>query len=77
MLGGWSWALNDYYEMNIMTRLDTSEMMLLQEQEDPFFYRERLTMPKLIVNAVLDEFQQPGMRLFVLPIVVSCSTNTN
>ena len=45
--------------MNIMTRLDTPEMTMLQEQEDPFFYKERLTMHKLVVNAVLDEFQQP------------------
>lgn len=56
---GWTFALSDYIDMNIMTRLDTPEMKLLQQYEDPYFYKERLTMPKFIVNAALDEFQMP------------------
>lgn len=37
--GGWSWALTDYLDMDIMTRIDTPNMLLLQQMEDPYFYR--------------------------------------
>ena len=56
---GWSFALKDYTEMDIMSRLDSDNMHLLQENVDPYFYKDRLTMPKLIVNACEDEFQMP------------------
>jgi PhoPQ-activated pathogenicity-related protein len=58
--GGWSFALEDYYDMNITSRFDSDRMRMLQEIEDPYFYFHRLAgLPKFIINAVGDEFQQP------------------
>jgi PhoPQ-activated pathogenicity-related protein len=45
--GGWTYALSDYTDMNITYRFDDPNMNLLQQYEDPYFYRDRLTMPKV------------------------------
>ena len=37
--------------MNITRRFDDPNMPLMQQMIDPYFYRERLTMPKFVINS--------------------------
>ena len=57
--GNWSFVMYDYWIEGINGRLDDPNLVLMQEQIDPFFYKDRLTMPKLIVSATGDEFFMP------------------
>jgi PhoPQ-activated pathogenicity-related protein len=57
--GAWSFALQDYYKANITQYFDSPQVAQLQTIIDPYFYRKRLTMPKLAINAGGDEFQMP------------------
>jgi PhoPQ-activated pathogenicity-related protein len=59
MYGAWSFALQDYYAMNITMLWDEPGMKTLMQIVDPYYYLPRLTMPKLAVNAGGDEFQMP------------------
>lgn len=45
--GGWSYALQDYVDMHLTVRFDDPNMIYLQQNEDPYFYFDRLTMPKV------------------------------
>ncbi len=62
--GFYSLAIDDYYQHKIMQRLHDPRLKQLYEIEDPYSYRERLTMPKLIVNAAGDEFFLPDSSQF-------------
>ncbi len=54
--GFWAPAIWSYVEMGIPDWFGTPEMRRLQEIVDPYEYRARLTMPKLIINATGDQF---------------------
>lgn len=49
-------SLKDYSGQRIVDWSGTPEMRTLQRIEDPFEYRERLTLPKFIFNAAGDQF---------------------
>ena len=62
--GFWAPAIASYVEMGIPDRLGTPEMQRLRETVDPYEYRARLTMPKLIINATGDQFFVPDSSRF-------------
>jgi PhoPQ-activated pathogenicity-related protein len=54
--GFWAPAIRSYVEMGIPEWFGTPEMGRLRKIVDPYEYRARLTMPKLIINATGDQF---------------------
>jgi PhoPQ-activated pathogenicity-related protein len=57
--GFWSPAIKDYLENDIMRWSGTARYRELMKVVEPYEYRDRLTMPKFIVNAAGDEFFLP------------------
>ena len=49
-------ALKDYVEFNLPCRVQTPAGKALLQVVDPYAYRDRYTMPKLILNATGDQF---------------------
>jgi PhoPQ-activated pathogenicity-related protein len=62
--GAWSPAIQDYTDVNLMSWLGTPEFAKLMEIEDPYQYRDRLTIPKYLVAASGDEFFLPDSSQF-------------
>jgi PhoPQ-activated pathogenicity-related protein len=62
--GFWAPAVGDYEREGIMEWQGTPEYRRLQEIVEPFQYRHRLTLPKLIVNATGDQFFLPDSSQF-------------
>jgi PhoPQ-activated pathogenicity-related protein len=62
--GKWSEAVKDYEQQGIMDWMGTKEFRALMKIEEPFEYRDRLTMPKFLVNASGDQFFLPDSSQF-------------
>jgi PhoPQ-activated pathogenicity-related protein len=52
-------AVSDYEEAGLMEKFRTPGFRALMAIEEPFEYRQRLTLPKFIVNATGDQFFLP------------------
>ncbi len=64
--GFWAPAIADYVTLGVMDWLGTKEYDALMDIVDPYSYRERLTLPKLIVNAACDQFFLPTSSQFYI-----------
>ncbi len=62
--GAWSDAVDDYVNHGIMDWMGTREFRALMKIEEPYEYRDRLTMPKLMLNAAGDQFFLPDSSQF-------------
>jgi len=62
--GDWSDAVDDYVEHRIMDWMGTPEFRALMAIEEPYEYRSRLSMPKLLLNATGDQFFLPDSSRF-------------
>jgi len=62
--GFWAPAVGDYQAMRIMDWSGTPEYKKLMEIEEPFEYRDRLTLPKLMINSAGDQFFLPDSAQF-------------
>jgi len=57
-------SVGDYVSHGIMDWQDTPEYARLLKIEEPYEYRDRLTLPKLLINAVGDQFFLPDSHRF-------------
>lgn len=57
--GFWAPSVGDYVDHRITQQMNHPRMPALLKLVDPWFYRDRLTMPKFILNASGDQFFPP------------------
>ncbi len=54
--GEYSLAVQDYVNYNIPDWMSTKEFEILMKYVEPYYFKEKFTMPKLLINAGSDEF---------------------
>jgi PhoPQ-activated pathogenicity-related protein len=62
--GFWAPNVGNYIDHKIMQRINEPRLQELYELVDPYYYRHRLTMPKLVLNAAGDQFFLPDSSQF-------------
>src|SRR5207248_3637903 len=62
--GRWSTAVKDYEDMGIMNWSGTPQYRALMKIEEPYSYRDRLTLPKMIINSAGDQYFLPDSSQF-------------
>jgi PhoPQ-activated pathogenicity-related protein len=62
--GFWAQAVGDYTRHKVHERFDTPQYAELLKIVDPYSYRDRLTLPKFIMNASGDQFFPPDSSKF-------------
>ena len=62
--GFWAPSIGDYVAHDLMRRFDDPRLAELYRLVDPYYYRHRLTMPKLMLNATGDQFFLPDSSAF-------------
>ncbi len=64
--GFWAPAVDDYVAHGIMGWMGTPQFKALMAIEDPWSYRDRLTLPKFLINSAGDQFFLPDSSQFYL-----------
>jgi PhoPQ-activated pathogenicity-related protein len=62
--GFWAPAIRDYEAAGVLNSFGTPRITSLLEIEDPYEYRERLTLPKYLINSTGDQFFLPDSSQF-------------
>ncbi|MFZ5925822.1 MAG: PhoPQ-activated pathogenicity-related family protein [Acidobacteriota bacterium] len=62
--GFWAPAVTDYVEHGVMEWMGTPQFARLMKIVEPFEYRDRLTMPKFLLNSAGDQFFLPDSSQF-------------